>query len=291
LNDNIPACDEEFTPLAPPAPGSGFQLNIEEFDVPPHFEREIFVYRDLGNEQPVFINKMEMKMRRNSHHFLLNSFSDQTPKTLVPPLDEIRDLRDANNKLIGLTVAQMEYQIFAMASQVPELEYNFPPGVALKMPAHHKLDVNVHYVNKSANTLKGECYINFYGVDAADVAHEAQPIFFSNEKIFLPPLQKTIILKSFLTTVPMKIFMLTSHTHKLAERFEIQVVGGSRSGEVIYASSNWHHPAVKTYDPPIDLLAGEGLKMVVTYHNTTDNAVAFGLTSENEMAVIYGYYY
>jgi hypothetical protein len=151
--------------------------------------------------------------------------------------------------------------------------------------------VNLHYVNKSAKTLIGECYINLYTADASEVKFEAQPIFFSHEKIFLPARQKTIVLKTFLAPVPMKVFMLTSHTHKLGERFEIQVAGGPRNGETIYGSSNWHHPEVKTYDPPIDLGVGEGLKMVVTYDNTTDKPVTFGLTSENEMAVIYGYYY
>jgi hypothetical protein len=85
--------------------------------------------------------------------------------------------------------------------------------------------------------------------------------------------------------------MLTSHTHKLGERFEIQISGGARNGEVIYTSSDWHHPTIETYDPALELKAGEGLTMVITYNNTTDHVVKFGLKSTDEMGIIFGYYY
>ena len=44
-------------------------------------------------------------------------------------------------------------------------------------------------------------------------------------------------------------------------------------------------------DPPIVLQAGEGLTSVITYNNTTTHAISFGLTSEDEMGIIFGYYY
>jgi hypothetical protein len=89
----------------------------------------------------------------------------------------------------------------------------------------------------------------------------------------------------------MQGIMLTSHTHKLPERSEIQINGGERDGEVVYTSSTWHHPVTKTFDTPLEIKAGQGLRMIVTYNNTTNRTVNFGLTSEDEMAIIYGYYY
>jgi hypothetical protein len=292
LNDNIPDCEEEeFMPLEPPVAGEGFQVKVEPFIIPSQFEREIFVYKEVGNEEPIYVNRIQMKMRKNSHHFLINTFEDDTPPSKLPAINTIRDLRDANNRYLLPTVEQMEYQIPTIASQTPELDYQFPKGVALKIPAKHKLDINLHYVNKSQQSLSGECFINLYNVPASDVANEAKPIFFSFENIRLPPHEKTIIFETFIVNEPMEIFMLTSHTHKLSERFEVLLVGGPRHGEIVYASSNWHHPAIKTFDTPIHLNVGEGLKMVVTYNNTTSKPVRFGLTSEDEMSIIYGYYY
>ncbi|WP_276374499.1 hypothetical protein [Chryseolinea sp. H1M3-3] len=291
LSDTSPACEDEFIPMAAPPAGEGYQIKVEPFNVAPNFEREIFVYKEVGNESEIFVKSIALTMRKNSHHFLVNSFSDEIPSNQIPEINTIRDLRDANNNYIMSTVAQMEYQIPTVASQTPALQYNFPPGVALKMPPRHKLDVNLHYVNKTSTSFQGECYINLFTMSAGQVVYEAQSIFLSNDDIFLPPNQKTIANKTFSVTQTMKIFMLTSHTHRLGERFEIQIVGGLRNGEIIYNSSNWHHPEVKTFDPPLELVQGQSLKMMVTYDNTTNKSVKFGLTSEDEMAIIYGYYY
>lgn len=291
LEDAVPVCIEEFKPLEAPAAGTGYQLKIETFDIKPNFEREIFVYKQLNNAESFYVNRIDMRMRRNSHHFLVNTFEAGTPTERMPGVDEVRELRTESGQYIGATVAQMEYQVFAIASQTPELNYQFPAGVALKMPANHKLDVNLHYVNKGTNTIQGECYINLYKANPSQVVYEAQPIFISTQEILLRPNQKTVVLKTFNNTQVWKVFMLTSHTHKLGERFEVQIAAGPRKGEVIYASSNWHHPTIETYDPPLELKAGEGLTMVITYNNTTDQVVRFGLKSTDEMGIIFGYYY
>ena len=209
----------------------------------------------------------------------------------MPAVDVVRELRDANNNYVYPTVQQMEYHLFTIASQTPEMDYQFPQGVALKMPAEHKLDINLHYVNKSTKPIQGECYINLYETSAEEVLHEAKPIFYSTDDIVLAPNEKTIIVEKFESPEPMNVFMLTSHTHKLGERFEIQINGGARNGEVVYASNDWHHPTIQTYDPPLHLNPGEGLTMVITYNNNTGKTVKFGLRSDDEMGIIFGYYY
>jgi hypothetical protein len=171
------------------------------------------------------------------------------------------------------------------------MNYEFPAGVALKMPAHHRLDVNLHYVNKGTSPIEGECYINFYKADPSVIHHEAKSIYFSTEDIYLLPKRKTIVIKEFISTTPMNIFMLTSHTHKLGEYFDIQIKGGARNGEIIYSSGSWHHPLIKTFTEPVELMVGEGLRMIITYNNTTNQLVKFGLKSDDEMAIIFGYYY
>jgi hypothetical protein len=291
LDDMITVCGEEFIPLPQPAEGKGYQIAINAFDVAPQFEREIFIYKELGNAEPFYVNKMEMRMRRNSHHFLITTFAENIPSDMQPAVDELRDLRNADGTYIGKTVGQMEYQRPVFASQTTELSYQFPAGVALKIPAMHKLDVNLHYVNKSLSPLKGECYLNLYSVAQEEVQHEAKSLFLELNDLYLPSHQKTVIMKTFNFKEDMNIFTLTSHTHKHAEVFQIQIAGGPRDGEIIYTSTNWHHPEIKTFDTPIEIKAAEGLKMIITYNNTTDKNIYFGLTSEDEMAIIYGFYY
>ena len=65
----------------------------------------------------------------------------------------------------------------------------------------------------------------------------------------------------------------------------------ARDGEVVYENADWHHPEIKLFDVPIQLNAGEGLTSIITYNNTTSAQVNFGLSSEDEMGIIFGYYY
>jgi len=85
--------------------------------------------------------------------------------------------------------------------------------------------------------------------------------------------------------------MLTSHMHALGEKFVIRIVGGVRDGQILYENTDWAHPAILTFNQPIVLAAGEGLMSEITYNNTTNRTVSFGLTSEDEMGIIFGYYY
>ena len=72
---------------------------------------------------------------------------------------------------------------------------------------------------------------------------------------------------------------------------EIKVLGGPRNGEVVYENTDWQHPLVINLAKPIQLKSGEGLTSVVTYNNTTNKTVNFGLTSEDEMNIFFGYYF
>jgi len=187
----------------------------------------------------------------------------------------------------------MLFHIFLGGTMIQEDDYNFPAGVALKLPAHAGIDFNTHFINYSSSTIPGECYANFYTADPANVQHLAQPLFLSNFDITLPPRKRTVLTQTTPDTSsqPIHIFLLTSHFHERGEKFQIVISGGSRNGEVVYENADWAHPLEKIFDPPIVLNPGEGLTTVVTYNNTTDNTINFGFTSKDEMDVVFGYFY
>ncbi len=294
LDDTTQYPAPTFTALAPPQVGSGFQVTSGSFDVSSNFEREIFVYRDLGNPSPIYINRIHTKMRPFSHHLVLYSFDPTTtPQSKLPPFNVIRDLRNPNGTYNYATEDLMNYHTFLGGSMIQEDEFNFPPGVALKLPAHAGIDFNTHFVNYTTKAIPGECYANIYTVDPLNVQHEAQTLFIANTNLSLPPHQQSIVTQT--TPNPsaykMNIFMLTSHNHARGQKFQIIISGGSRNGEVVYESTSWDHPSEKIFDPPIVLNTGEGLTTKVTYLNNSDNTVVFGFKSTDEMDVMYGYFY
>ena len=288
LDDKTPQPDY-FEP--PAAPVSGFQLKIGPFSVPANFEREFFTYRPLGNQQEVYISRVEIAMRDNSHHFILYDFKEGTPANAIPKDDSYRDIRNQDGTMNIQVLGALAYHVFVAGSQTPYTDFQFPQGVAWPVPAGMKFDMNSHYVNKGTEPFAGEVYVNVHTVPAAQVSRVAKALNLGNLSISLPPNQRTTLTKTFKTDKIIKVFSLTSHTHKLGENFIIKIAGGARDGEIVYQNSDWHHPVNQMFDTPITLNPGEGLTSVITWNNSTTRTVNFGLTSEDEMGIIFGYYY
>lgn len=290
LEDTTPQ-PEMFEPLALPEAGKGYQVSLPEFTVAPDFEREFFVYKKLGNTETIYVNRFEIKMRRNSHHFILYDFDSDIPPSVMPAEGVIRDIRNTNGSLNISNLQPMAYHTFIMGSQTPYLDYSFPEGVAIAFPAGAMADFNSHYVNKQSTEIPGEVYVNLHTTNLANVVKVAKALNLPNTDIRLPASQRTTITKTFLFDKEVSIVSITSHTHQLAEKFVVKIKGGSRNGEVVYTNNDWHHPGFTTYNPTIVLHPGEGLTSEITYNNTKTRTVTFGLTSEDEMGIIFGYYY
>ena len=300
LDDTTPSFTEptDFSALESPVKEgkTGFQLKVDRFIVPPNFEREIFVRRPLNNPEPVYVSRIKLKSRSNSHHLVVYDFRS---KLILPNMDEMRDLRNIDNSLNINTVIQMSNHIFLGGGTDPNSDYSFPEGTALKLPANSSVDLNPHYFNKTKDNLYGENYVNLYTIPESQVKNVVNMIDFNNSSFTLPPNQTTVITKDFFSFdgfvkgsgKSVVIVSLTSHTHERGKLFQIKIKGGARDGEVIYEDNDWAHPKVLNYAKPIILKEGEGLTSVVTYVNNTNKPLGFGLTSEDEMDIIFGYYY
>jgi len=300
LDDTTPSFTEptDFSALDSPVKEgkTGFQLKVDRFIVPPNFEREVFVRRPLNNTEPVYISRIKLKSRSNSHHLVVYDFRS---KLILPNMDEMRDLRNIDNSLNINTVIQMSNHIFLGGGTDPNSDYLFPEGTALKLPANSSVDLNPHYFNKTKDNLYGENYVNLYTIPESQVKNVVNMIDFNNSSFTLPPNQTTVITKDFFSFdgfvkgsgKSVVIVSLTSHTHERGKLFQIKIKGGARDGEVIYEDNDWAHPKVVNYAKPIILKEGEGLTSVVTYVNNTNKPLGFGLTSEDEMDIIFGYYY
>ncbi len=288
LLSNNTACTQAFVPLQAPTAAEGFQLTINPFTVFPNTEREVFLSRNTPNTSTVYINKIVMQGRPNSHHFVLYGFQNTA---LLPPVNSMRDLYNADASINVSTFAQMQNHIFLGGGTDVNTTYTFPTGVALKIPPASPLDLNAHYFNKQTISFTGENYINMYTVPQANVVKEAQSINFANYNFSIPANTRRTITTDFIFAKAVTVITLTSHFHKTGEKFQIKILGGTRNGEVVYENTNWEHPLVVNLSIPIQLKAGEGLTSVVTYNNTSSKVINFGLTSEDEMNIIFGYYY
>jgi hypothetical protein len=285
---NTAACTQAFIPFTPPAPADGFQLAINLFTISPNTEREVFIRRNTPNTSTVYVNKITMQGRPNSHHFVLYGFQNTAQ---LPTVNTLRDLYNADGSINATTYFQMQNHIYLNGGSDVNSTYTFPAGVALKIPAATPLDLNAHYFNKQTTALAGENYINLYTVPQASVVKEAQSINFANYNFSIPANTRKTITTDFTFSKNVTVITLTSHYHQMGEKFQVKIFGGPRNGEIVYESTDWEHPAILNFTTPIQLQAGQGLTSVVTYNNTTNKTINFGLTSEDEMNIIFGYYY
>ena len=288
LNDKTPSYVAIFDGLKPPAAGEGYQMKLGPFTVSPNFEREMFSRQLVGNTDDQYVSRVQVLMRPGSHHFILYDFNN---KSAMPPLNTIRDIRNPDGSTNFLTLLSMQNHVFWAGTQTQVHDYTLPEGTALLLPAGASFDMNSHYVNKTAQPETGEVHVNLYTLPKNKVKHVVNALNLANESFTLPPGKTTVATKNFTFKKPTTVLMLTSHTHKLGEKFIIKIKGGVRDGEVVYESTDWEHPLIKNLPAPIQLQAGEGLTSEITYNNKSDKTVRFGLLSEDEMGIIFGYYY
>jgi hypothetical protein len=292
LADRTPQRVPPFAPL--PAPAVGVQLRVDSFPVRGRFERELFLYRKLDNSADVYVNRIETKVRPGSHHLLLYTFDDSRGPfcALRPAANEMRDIRNTDGSMNAIAMLPMACHVFFGGAMVAQSDFRFPEGVALRLPPNAGLDLNTHYVNRTGAEFPGEVEVNLHTVDRSRVRTVASPLNLQNTDITVRAHADTTIATTFVVSEPtMTIITLTSHMHERGTRFVVRLKGGARDGEVVYDNADWAHPLVRTFDTPLVLRKGEALVSEVTYHNTTDRVIHFGLTSEDEMGIVFGYYY
>jgi len=280
---------EAFTKLDPPT--NGIQLHLGPFEVQPNFEREFFQFTALDQNSDMYVNRIEIEMRRGSHHFLLYTFNQDTPQQILPSYDQPRELRNENSIINLSTLYQMQFHKFFGGTQWSRLDYRLPDGVALKIPQGSGLDQNSHYVNRTDSVMTGEVYTNLHTINKEDVAYVAELFDFNNTDIYLPPKKVTTLTKTFILDEKYYMGQVFSHAHEKMQEFVVEIVGGQRNGEVIYWTNDWEHPPIINFDPPIEINAGEGLKLIATYNNSTSDPVTFGYRSVDEMMILFGWYY
>lgn len=287
LEDKTPSL-AKFEPLSPPKSGEGFQMGLAPFEIYANFEREIFIRKQLLNKESVYVNKFQLKMHPGSHHFIMYGFRDTKN---LPAINTVRDLRNKDNSLNLTTFSQIGNHIFYFGGSESNFTFNFPEGTAVELPPNMEFDLNSHYFNKGSKSYNGEVNINIYTIPKEKVIKTLKVLDLGNTTFSLPPKTVTVATKSFTFNTNTKIVTLFSHTHKYGEKFEILINGGPRNGEIVYTSKNWEHPVKIDYSTPISLKKGEGLTSRITYNNTSNNTLRFGFTSDDEMGIIFGYYY
>lgn len=308
--------DEVFEPPAPPLPGEGYQLRLPPFKIEPGTEREVYYATQIKDENgnpvegDIFINRVEIFYPAGSHHFILYRITETgiqkgflnngvVPDAAVNPGDTFRELdTDDPDPVFGFFGVD---RLFVVGTQTDETLFEFPEGVGLRMPGDTIYDLNSHYINLlGTDTLVGETYVNIHTIPEEDVQYEAVEIFVSNRSINVPPGTTRVAKMTWYVEdeldkrghdlgTELSVFLLTSHMHRHGELFEINQ---RSTGKLLHRSIAYDNAPITRFDPVLRLGPDDGLKFQCIHNNyDTNEPLIFGLTSEDEMCLIFGYYY
>ncbi len=311
--------EETFEAPASPPPGQGYQLHLPPFKIQPGTEREVFYATQITDEngQPpqgdIFINGFDIFYPTGSHHFILYRATrlglqrgllekGSVSGVGVNPQDTFRVVNPENPQATG-HVAQFD-RLPVIGSQRAETAIRFPEGVALRIAGDTLFDMNSHYVNLlGTETLIGETYVNLYTLPPEEVKYEARGLAVSNKDIDVPPGTTRVIedewlfsntvsllgLVGYPDVTELNVFQLTSHMHRHGELFEIYRIS---TGELLHRSVAYDNAPLDMFDPPLKFTQGDGLRFQCTHSNyDTDARIQYGLTSEDEMCIMFGFYY
>lgn len=233
LADTTRYTPPDFVALDPPQ--KGFQLHLGPYDVWPAelHDREFMYYQPYPTTEDIFVTRYEISITQNSHHFLLYNYPDGTTTPIPNVFRDVRNAQGVGNIVHLIQLGNLfPFQLF-IGTQLPYLNYYFPPGVALRLPAGSGFDLNSHSVNRSGEPQQGEVYVNIHTVDPGEVQRAADYDFFGNFNISLPPNATTTLTYDGFFDEKRQIIQMWSHSHEHTLEFNIYRIGGEDDGERI----------------------------------------------------------
>ena len=270
-----------------PPPG-GFQMRMTPFPIPVGGEREVCEYQITPNRTPMDIAEMQLRSTPGTHHFVLWEYlgADRNPA------DFWSGAKDAPG-CVGLGPQDGLFNtadLFGM--QVSPSQVKFPPGVAVYLEPHAIVYSNLHLKNFFPEPIMAEAVFNVIPAKKGTVKHHAQTLTVGSWDIDIPPLGSASLTGEWRTPVPLNIVQLSTHQHHRGTLDSVHRIdaAGNDMGDLV-DSPDWQHASVRWYPQALRIEPGEGFRFTCDWQNPDDHPVHFGVTTDDEMCFMTGYFY
>ncbi len=269
-------------------PAGGFQMRMTPFPIPVGGEREVCEYQTTPNGKPMDVAELQLRSTRGSHHFVLWEYlgNDRSPT------DFWSGPRDAPG-CVGLGPQDgftTTANLFGM--QVSPARVKFPPGVAVRLEPHAIVYSNLHLRNFFPEPIMAEAVFNVIPAKKGSVRHHAQSFTVGSWDIDIPPQASASLTGEWHAPVPLNIVQISTHQHHRGTLVSVHHMdaAGNDLGELV-ASPDWEHAKVRWFPKALRVEAGESFRFTCNWTNPDDHPVHFGVTTEDEMCFVAGYFY
>ncbi len=276
---------------SPPVATEGFQIHLGPFLREPNTEIEYFLKHDLNLPDSLEVNRIEVFMNKQSHHFIMYKF---LPGQAGGFPDGLRTPNQNNSNSATSMISGWQFN----------QDVRLPQNTAYFWEKETVLDLNYHLLNTNSDSVLGaEVYMNIYTQpkNSGAIEMHCELVLYGNNfpyALSVPVGEVTRSQSDYVagSTDTMFVWRLTSHTHKYGVDYDLYLRNpNGTKGEQIYEGFydvsysfnqnfyDWHHPAVRLFDPMLPVKESEGLIQEAKYNNTGSSSVGFGLTTSDEM--------
>jgi hypothetical protein len=280
------------------APGAGFAFDEGTLHLNPGqdglFCRQGAVPAEYA-DGTAFITGLDAEVSLGTHHLIVTA--SDAPLANTPPL-----CRDTGSGQASPGSNFQDFKIDSNALSVIETlrriafgggggnaRVQFPKGYGKPMPLGF-FESSHHVVNLTSKPVDICGRFNVYAARAEEIQHPLGVIFGNALDVNIAPNSAGSVEGTLTVTEATDIVVMMSHAHNFLTRFEMMPYqGGNTAPSAVYTSENWETPAVKVFDPPLHLAAGEGITFRCSYRNTTAAQVKWGVTG-GEMCMPFALY-
>jgi hypothetical protein len=234
-----------------PAEGEGIQIHIgpDNYDDPAEvakyviepgteFNNTVIGHIPLSDE--AFYNRVMVRMRPGSHHWLSQVISGQPEERFY----------DEGRGCMGLAGAE---GTFGTIGGGQTLIYDNPPngevppeneGLGNRLPPDSSLCMNLHAYNYSESAQLREMWVNVYFVDSEKVTQRTEPIvIIAGTQLSVPAGENQALTYMQEFDAPGRIVQLWGHRHVWTPRFAVWL-----NEDLVYDSWDWRESVVFNYD-------------------------------------------
>jgi hypothetical protein len=235
----------------------------------------------LGNEEPLFVNRVVASNLGGFHHsnwIWVDDASYDGPDGTWPCAD-----RGFEQILAGAVGGVF----FAQSTQSQHDTQAFPAGAAFEVPAHARIIGDVHLLNVSDATIDTSLHFDVYTLAASDVRVKLQPMAFTNTALEVAAAGDTSARMQCAVPQPdFDVYYVLPHFHINGQQLRIDVAGGALDGSNVFSSRGSYGDALgQVFDPPIAVHGADALVITCDYRNPSDMVLGYGVGNQ-EMCVV-----
>lgn len=287
-------------PITPAQEGKeGFQIKFGPVFLQPNGEFEFFQAYNPKLQANKEITTLRSTLPPMSHHWVLRS--------LTPAGEAAFGAEPMEGANINAQILVYQHTSFLAIWQFTD-ELSLPEGTAHFQDSAEAFLLNLHMANYSPDSIVAATgYVNVYtqprGSGAIEMKTGLSPYGGFNPFILqIPNTGAPFTLQDHLV-VPGEtryFWNIQSHTHALGKDYDmfLRNPDGSKGTQFYEGFMNenhtinqgyydYAHPAVKTFDPMMEVNMDNGLIFEATWLNNGPDTIGFGLTTQEEMFVTY----